>query len=951
MKKRGMRFICLMLAVIFACGQLTAFAEQADTRLSELETLMDTLAEDMAERNEEWYILDMSAYDMYSENGASSEAAVEQYKEAVITTAAKPNATASELAKAIMILRSAGYDAKNLVAANNERINAVAKLKETAIASYYEAPWVLMAELQESIGYSTDDIRGIIDEIKESVSPSGIFTYSYEWDGVIYSGDDIDTTGTVLAALAPYYLAEEDEYGVHNFVDTALSALSEKQLPGGSFGNANSDAMVMIALSALGINPDTDARFIKGENSLLDGMLSYLTESRDAFGYMDNVENDFATEQAFRAIIAAAGVLRTGEAYNVYDFSSVTVEEAVIGGNPGGGLPEEEPPIINDEITVYFTLLGRNGAVWLPRRAVKVQDGERLSYVIKKVMDSNGYTCEGLENGYISKITRPSGSSLSQFEHGANSGWLYKVDNEVPNMGIGVFRVYDRADLVLYYTGDWTSDPLAGFDALAGEDKNAEEDDEDAEKRVVSAAKAAEYVKKTVAAPRPSTIGGEWAVLGLVRGGYSDRAWEKLYYDELIKTLTENNGVLNARKYTEYARAAIALTSIKVDARHVAGYNLISKLDDYEKVTAQGINGALFALIAADCAKYELQQRDKYVELVLSRQLKDGGFAIAGEDAESDVTAMAITALAAYSDRAEVRTAINKAVSCLSKLQSKSGAFVSGGGDTVESTAQVIVALTTLGISIDDERFVKDGNTVYDALMAFSKGDGSFSHTIGEESDMLATEQALYALVALERASEGKTPLYDMSDIKPGSFEDTYFDENFDAIEALVQKGIVNGIGNKKFAPQNEITRAEFAAITVRAFGLSEEKSDVFSDVLSSDWFAGYVGTAHKSGIIKGVSPTSFLPRRNISRAEAVTMVARAAALAGIDIKVYDEDKTLSELEDGEKIPQWAREGAAFCVGTEILKKGDVKFLPDEAVKRSEMAGMIWKMLKIAEKI
>ncbi len=948
MNKRGMRFICLMLAVILACGQLTAFAEQADTRLSEIEALMDAVAENMEDRAEEWYILDMSAYDMYSENGASSEVAVEQYKEAAITTAAKQNATASELAKAIMILRSAGYDAKRIVTADNTRINAVAKLKETAIASYYEAPWVLMAELQESIGYSTDDIRAIIDEIKGAVSPSGIFTYSYEWDGVIYSGDDFDTTGTMLAALAPYYLAEEDQYGVHNFVDTALSALSEKQLPSGSFGNANSDAMVIVALSALGINPDTDARFIKGENSLLDGMLSYLTESRDAFGYMDNVSNELATEQAFRAIIAAAGVSRTGDAYNVYDFSSVTVEEAVIGGNSDGGLPEA-PPIMNDEITVYFTLIGRNGAVWLPRRAVKVQDGAKLSYVIKKVLDSNGYTCEGLESGYISKITRPSGSSLSQFEHGANSGWLYKIDDEVPNMGIGVFRVYDRADLVLYYTGDWTEDPLAGFNALAGEEKESEEDEE-AKKHSVSAKNVAEYVKKTVTAPCHSTVGGEWAVLGLVRGGYSDRAWEKHYYNELIKTLTENNGVLNARKYTEYARAAIALTAMKVDARYVAGYNLISKLDDYEKVTAQGINGAIFALIAADSAKYELQQRDKYVELILNRQLKDGGFAIAGEDAESDITAMALIALATYSDRAEVRTAINKAVSCLSKLQSKSGAFVSGGGDTVESTAQVIVALTTLGISIDDERFVKDGNTVYDALMTFSKGDGSFSHTISGESDMLATEQALYALVALERALSEKTPLYDMSDIKLGSFEDAYFDDNFDAIEALAEKGIVNGIGDRKFAPQKELTRAEFATIVVRAFGLSEEKNSVFSDVLPSDWFAGYVGTAHKSGIIKGVSPTSFLPRRNISRAEAVTMVARAAALAGVDIKTEDVNKILSAFEDGGEIPQWAREGAAFCIETEICTRADSKFSSDEAVKRSEMADMIWKMINIAEK-
>jgi hypothetical protein len=70
------------------------------------------------------------------------------------------------------------------------------------------------------------------------------------------------------------------------------------------------------------------------------------------------------------------------------------------------------------------------------------------------------------------------------------------------------------------------------------------------------------------------------------------------------------------------------------------------------------------------------------------------------------------------------------------------------------------VALCELGISLEDPRFVKNGNTLVDALMRFRKEDGSFSHLLNESSDLLATEQALCALIALVRMEQGRGPLY-----------------------------------------------------------------------------------------------------------------------------------------------------------------------------------------------
>ena len=72
------------------------------------------------------------------------------------------------------------------------------------------------------------------------------------------------------------------------------------------------------------------------------------------------------------------------------------------------------------------------------------------------------------------------------------------------------------------------------------------------------------------------------------------------------------------------------------------------------------------------------------------------------------------------------------------------------------------MALTELGISLDDSRFVKNGNTLKDALLRFQMEDGSFRHTMDGDTDLLSTEQAFYALVALDRMEQGKTSLYSM---------------------------------------------------------------------------------------------------------------------------------------------------------------------------------------------
>ena len=155
-----------------------------------------------------------------------------------------------------------------------------------------------------------------------------------------------------------------------------------------------------------------------------------------------------------------------------------------------------------------------------------------------------------------------------------------------------------------------------------------------------------------------------------------------------------------------------------------------------------------------------------YVDELLARELPDGGWTLTGGEADVDITAMTLQALAKYREQPEVEAAVERGLAVLSSLQEPDGGYASWGSSNSESVAQVIVALTELGVPLDDARFVKNGVTVEDALLRFAQESGAFVHVLDSGGDDgMATEQAFYALASIHRAETGETTLYDMTDV------------------------------------------------------------------------------------------------------------------------------------------------------------------------------------------
>src|SRR5690625_3194940 len=127
---------------------------------------------------------------------------------------------------------------------------------------------------------------------------------------------------------------------------------------------------------------------------------------------------------------------------------------------------------------------------------------------------------------------------------------------------------------------------------------------------------------------------------------------------------------------------------------------------------------------------------------------------------------MAIIALSAYKDQLDVDKAIQKAINYLSEIQTDNGGFDGGsfvGGITSEAASQVIIGLTAYGIDPTGDLFTKDQNLM-EHLLSFQRDDGGFAHTEGDQqSNDMATEQALQGLVAYQYFVEGKGSLYDFT--------------------------------------------------------------------------------------------------------------------------------------------------------------------------------------------
>lgn len=271
----------------------------------------------------------------------------------------------------------------------------------------------------------------------------------------------------------------------------------------------------------------------------------------------------------------------------------------------------------------------------------------------------------------------------------------------------------------------------------------------------------------------------EWEIIDLARYGYTNVPMYETYYASVEEKVKETGAIIHKSKVTENERTILALTALGVDCTDVAGYNILEPLYDETFVTKQGVNGVVFGLLAIDAANApdSLEEdgtniREFLVQKILEAELSTGGWTFFGA-ADPDMTGMAIQTLAPYyNTNTDVKEAVDRGLDVLSNMQRDDGGFASWGSLNSESDAQVVTALSALGIDADtDPRFVKNGISVLDNLISFKdEATGGFRHIKKDQNgnvygeNAMATQQGTYALVAYYRYKHGMPALYDMSD-------------------------------------------------------------------------------------------------------------------------------------------------------------------------------------------
>lgn len=168
-------------------------------------------------------------------------------------------------------------------------------------------------------------------------------------------------------------------------------------------------------------------------------------------------------------------------------------------------------------------------------------------------------------------------------------------------------------------------------------------------------------------------------------------------------------------------------------------------------------------------------------------------------------------------------------------------------------------------------------------------------------------------------------------------------------IEDMGSRMIISGVGKDNFGPNNTITRAEFAAIMVRALGLKIESNDTkFTDVNDSSWYSSYIKTAAAYGIINGYSDGTFNPQGKITREQAMTIIAKSMKITDLDVSVSSVSSgTLARYTDAPEISNYALSSVVKCLDAKIVSGRTAETIaPKENVTRAETVVMIRSLLK-----
>jgi len=171
-----------------------------------------------------------------------------------------------------------------------------------------------------------------------------------------------------------------------------------------------------------------------------------------------------------------------------------------------------------------------------------------------------------------------------------------------------------------------------------------------------------------------------------------------------------------------------------------------------------------------------------------------------------------------------------------------------------------------------------------------------------------------------------------------------------DTVNDMGSRMVINGVNDNSFAPDQDITRAEFAAVIVRALGLKlESGSAPFSDVKAADWYNEVIQTAYNYGLINGFEDGTFRPADKITREQAAVIIAKAMVITALKNKLAagSTEQLNQSYRDDKDVSNWAESGMMDCLQSGIVTgRAEQSLAPKAYITRAEVAVMTQRLLQ-----
>lgn len=861
-----------------------------------------------------------------------------------------------------------------------------------AIGGVNKHMWAMHAlDTGEKLGYEVENWNASA----KSKALDYLLMQEKQGGGFAFSGQtaDPDLTGMALLTLAHY----QNDSAASNAIERAKQVLLQKQLDTAgwnSFGqeNSNSIATVISGLVAIGENPMAE-QWQKDGKTPLNALAAFQLEN-GAFTFTlgkNETTNMMATEQSLIAVQEIKTGKSVWQQFTSTPNPAPEPEEPTVPETPTNPeVPTEPetptPPDIPSTQTITFSIekrtMGQGDIV--SSTQVSIQDGDTAYTVLQRIASEQGVSVVATGMGptlYVKSI-----DGLAEFDGGPKSGWMYSVNGDFPQFSAGIYELSDGDQLRWQYTRN------LGEDLGNIWDPNEKPDEQEKPSEVkpvkpgegnTAPPQTIEEIKNIETAIKGAQqkllrdgVQTEWEAIGLYKSGIEVPSSYKVKFTETLNDQVISKSGKGRMKITDVERLVLAAGALGIDPTNVDGkdFNLLDKIYNSElritgedSLTFQGNNGVIFALIALDSKNYEVPKnakwsREKLVAELLKTQKSDGSWSLEASTAGAtsiDITAMALTALAPYKEQQSVKQAIDKAVSFLSNVQGPTGGFQEAfvGGISSEATAQVIIGLTANGFDPRSQAFTKNSVNLIDHLLSFRADDGGFKHLADDrDSNGIATEQALQAIVAFDLYINGKGSLYNFAGTSvkptptpeptptptPEQFTDVKGHWAADYIQQAVELGLVKGYANGTFKPNQSLTRAQAVSILVRALDLETDKKNPFTDTQNyAKETQAEIAAAYHHGLIKG-QDGKFKPTEKVTRSQMALMFYRAYEIKNGNKYAGQAKAPFTDMSNYNAEAQ-AAASMLYDLGMATGEKG--KYMPGNPTSRAQATKMLVEFL------